>query len=121
MSNKPLLVSFYADPPFFTRNFVNDEYCKFFDVKSEQVLGRSCLDSTPENNLNRVRKKLVNCIQKDAVLESVEASIKSDGTTAVIRWIDTPVKDNKGHIIKIVAVGIPMQDRRKSIDRRQTF
>jgi PAS domain S-box-containing protein len=119
MSDKPLLVTYYADPPFFTRASVNDEYCKFFGVKREQVLGRSCLETTPEIYREKVREKIDHCIQNNAVRDSVETVIKPDGTTALIRWVETPVKDKTGKIIKMAAIGTPVPDRRAKRDRRQ--
>lgn len=121
MLDKPILVTFYADPPYFTRRSVNDEYCKFFDVKPEQVIGRSCLETIPENNREQVREKIESCIQNDTVLVSVEAAIKTDDKIGVIRWVVVPVKDSMGKIIKMVAMGTPVQDRRKKEDRRKTI
>ncbi len=115
-----ILVTYYTDPPFFTRKFVNEEYCSFFNVKWEQVVGRSCLESTPEQNREQVCKKIDYCIDNDAVLISVESSIKPDGTASLIRWVDVPIKDRTGKIIEMLAVGTPMQDRRKTSDRRKT-
>jgi PAS domain S-box-containing protein len=120
MSDKTILVTYYADPPFFTRKSVNREYCEFFNVRPEQVIGRSCLETTPDKSRDQVQKKIENCVESDTVLISIETAIKPDGTTALIRWVDTPVKDKTGKIIEIVAVGFPLQDRRKNQDRRQT-
>lgn len=101
---KPLLVTYYAAPPFFARKFVNEEYCRFFDVKPEQVIGRSCLESTPEPKREQVAKKIDYCVENDSVLVSVETSIKPDGTTSLIRWVDIPVKDRTGKIVEILAL-----------------
>ena len=113
-----ILVTYYADPPFFTRKFVNEEYCRFFSVKAQQVVGRSCLESTPEKNRQQVRQKIDYCIENDAVLVSVEPNIMPDGTTTLMRWVDIPVKDRTGKIIEMLAIGTPMSDRRKTADRR---
>lgn len=115
-----ILVTYYVDPPFFTRKFVNEEYCRFFNVNLEQVVGRSCLESTPDKNRKQVRKKIDYCVENDAVLVSVEPSIKPDGTSSLVRWVDIPVKDKTGKIIEILAIGTPMADRRKTSDRRKT-
>jgi PAS domain S-box-containing protein len=120
MSDMAMLVTYYADPPFFTRKSVNQEYCKFFNVTPEQVIGRSCLETTPDKNRDQVQKKIENCVESDTVLISIEPAIKPDNTIALIRWVDTPVKDKTGTIIEIVAVGIPLPDRREKQDRRQT-
>lgn len=115
-----ILVTYYADPPLFTRKFVNEEYCRFFSVRPEQVVGRSCLESTPEQNRGRVIKKIDYCIENDAVLVSVETSMKTDGTASLVRWVDVPVKDRTGKIIEILAIGTPMEERRKTSNRRKT-
>ena len=119
MSDKAILVTYYADPPFFTRKFVNQEYCEFFNVTPKQVVGQSCLETTPEKNRDQVVKKIENCVENDTVLISIETAIKPDGSTCLIRWVDTPVKDRTGKIIEIVAVGSPLQDRREKQDSRQ--
>lgn len=119
MWDKALLVTYYADPPFFTRKSVNEEYCRFFKVRPEQVIGRSCLETTPEKNRSHVQKKIEACIENDAVLVSIEPTLMSDGTTALMRWVEAPVKDRTGKIIEIVAIGLPLQDRRERKDRRQ--
>lgn len=119
MLGKAILVTYYADPPFFTRASVNEEYCRFFGVRPELVLGRSCLETSPETFREKVREKIEQCIQTDSVLESVETVIKPDGTCSILRWLETPIKDKTGKIVKMVAVGWPIPDRRKNEDRRQ--
>lgn len=121
MAAASILVTFYADPPFFTRRSVNNEYCEFFRVKPEQVIGRSCLETTPENNREQVRKKIEKCIQDDEVLVTVEPVIKADDKIGVIRWVVVPVKDRTGRIIKLLAIGLPIPDRRKTEDRRKAI
>jgi PAS domain S-box-containing protein len=115
-----LLVAYYADPPFFTRKFVNQAYCSFFGVKAEQAIGRSCLETSLEENREQVRKKLEYCIKNNAVLVSVEPVIKSDGTISLVRWVDVPAKDKTGKIIELISIGSLSQDRRKREDRRQS-
>jgi PAS domain S-box-containing protein len=112
-------VSYFPDDPIFTRKQVNDEYCRFLGAAPEDLIGRSCLESTPEKNREHIRRKLRYCFQNDAVLVSVESSLKADGSLALIRWIDIPVKDKTGTIVEMLAIGSPMRDRRKNGDRRQ--
>ena len=118
MWDKAILVTYYADPPFFTRKSVNEEYCRFFNVRPEQVIGRSCLETTPERNRSQVQKKIETCVENDAVVVTIETTLLPDGTTSLIRWVEAPVKDRTGKIIEIVAIGLPLQDRRGRQDRR---
>ncbi|MBI5578599.1 MAG: PAS domain-containing protein [Deltaproteobacteria bacterium] len=105
MSDRAILVTYYADPPFFTIKFVNQEYCELFNVKPEQVVGRSCLERAPAEHRDQVQKKIEDCIENDTILVSIEPAIKSRGTTFLIRWVDAPVKDKTGKIIELIAVG----------------
>jgi PAS domain S-box-containing protein len=114
-----ILVSYLPDDPIFTRKLVNDEYCRFFGVAAEDVTGRSCLQSTPDNKRLNVRQKLRYCIQNDAVLVSIERNLLANGSLALIRWIDIPVKDKAGSIVELLAIGSPMKDRRENGDRRK--
>ncbi|MBI5581451.1 MAG: PAS domain-containing protein [Deltaproteobacteria bacterium] len=120
MLDKAIMVTYYVDPPFFTRKSVNEEYCRFYNVRPEQVIGRSCLETTPEKNRNQVQKKIEACVENDAVLVTIEPTMMPDGTASLIRWVEAPVKDRTGKIIEVVAVGLPLQDRRGKKDRRQT-
>jgi|PlaIllAssembly_1097288.scaffolds.fasta_scaffold20831_2 PAS domain S-box-containing protein len=115
MSGLIILVSYLPDAPKFTRKWVNEEYCNFFDVCPEDVIGVSCLESTPEDRRSDVRKKIQYCIRTNGVLVSVETNQKADGRFVLIRWADVPVTDNFGKIMELLAIGTPMQDRRRNV------
>lgn len=114
-----ILATYNADPPLFTRKSVNKEYCRFFEVTPEQVVGRSCLESTPKTHKEKVGQKLHYCMETDSVMVSVEPVVRPNGSNAVIRWVDVPVKDRRGEIVELIAIGSPMEDRRIKRDRRR--
>lgn len=114
MSGSIILVSYLPDTPKFTRKWVNEAYCNFFDVCPEDVIGFSCLDSTPEARRIDVRKKIQYCIKTNGVSVSVETNLRIDGHLVLIRWADVPVTDTSGKIMELLAIGTPMHDRRRS-------
>jgi PAS domain S-box-containing protein len=111
MSGPIILVSYLPDAPKFTRKWVNDAYCNLFEVGLEDVIGFSCLESTPEERRSDVRKKIRYCIRTNAVLVSVETNLKADGRLMLIRWADVPVTDSFGGIMELLAIGTAMEDR----------
>jgi PAS domain S-box-containing protein len=88
-------------------------------VTPEQVIGKSCLDSTPEESRAEVVQKIQQCIERDEVLTSFEANRKPDGTVLLFRWVEVPVKGENGRIEEMIAIGIPLPDRRAKTDRRK--
>jgi PAS domain S-box-containing protein len=114
-----IIVTYSPDYPHFTRKWVNEVYCRLFGVTSEQVIGKSCLDSTPEESRAEVVQKIQQCIERDEVLTSFEANRKPDGTVLLFRWVEVPVKGENGRIEEMIAIGIPLPDRRAKTDRRK--
>ena len=115
MSGSIILVSYLPDAPAFTRKWVNEAYCNFFGVCPEDVIGFSCLESTREDRRSDVQKKIQHCIRTNGVLVSVETNLRSDGRLALIRWADVPVADSSGQIMELLAIGMPMEDRRRPV------
>ncbi len=110
-----ILVSYLPDDPRFTRKWVNEAYCDFFGVGPEDVIGSSCLDSTPAARRSDVRQKIQYSIQTNGVLVSVETNLKSDGRLVLVRWADVPVTNRSGKVIELLAIGTAMEDRRRPV------
>lgn len=117
MSGPIILVSYLPDDPTFTRIWVNEAYCRFFGVCFEDVIGFSCLESTPEDRRSDVRKKIQHCIRTNEVLFSVETNQKSEDRLVLIRWADVPVTDSSGRIMELLAIGTAMEDRPRLLSR----
>jgi len=115
MSGSIILVSYLPDAPKFTRKWVNEAYCNFFNACPEDVIGFSCLDSTPEDRRLDVQKKIQYCIRTNGVLVSVETNLRADGRPVLIRWADVPVTDSAGRILELLAIGTAMEDRRRPV------
>jgi PAS domain-containing protein len=111
MSGSIILVSYLPDAPKFTRKWVNEAYCNFFNACPEDVIGFSCLDSTSEDRRLDVQKKIQYCIRTNGVLVSVETNLRADGRPVLIRW----ATDSAGRILEVLAIGTAKEDRRRPV------
>jgi PAS domain S-box-containing protein len=101
-----------------TRTFVNEAYCRYWDITSEQALARNFLFHTIEENRPDIEEKISRFNSGKAESETEIYQItRPDGTLAWQEWTDTAIRDEWGKLIEIQSVGRDITARRRAEER----
>jgi hypothetical protein len=101
--SKALLISYDVTPSGFKPAFINQPFREFYSVAHEGLEG---LPPTlkPEN----ISEVLARCIENDFPTISIEPLLTPQNGAKAVRWVHVPVKDNKGKVIEVLAIGTPL-------------
>ena len=102
MSNA-LLISYDVTHSGFKPIFTNQPFREFYTVSQDEL---EDLPSTrkPEN----VSEVLTKCIEGDLPIISIEPLLTPQNGTKAVRWVHVPVKDDRGKVIEVLAIGTPL-------------
>ena len=96
-----------------TRTFVNDAYCRYFDVSFEDCIGTSFFPLIAEADREVVRQRL-NALSPDHPINSDEHRVvRADGSIGWNVWYDHGIFDESGRLIEVQSVGRDITDRKK--------
>lgn len=88
-----------------THNFVNDAYCRFFQKKREDLIGKKFIPRIPAEDLPGVREHFISLTSDNPTAIIIHRIIMDDGEVRWHRWSDRAIFDNKGAIIEYQSVG----------------
>jgi PAS domain S-box-containing protein len=101
-----------------TRTFVNEAYCRYWDIPYEQGIARNFLFHIPEEDRPFVEAKISHL---DSGVSNVETEIhqviKPDGSIAWQEWTDHAIRDEWGNLIEIHSVGRDITERKQAEER----
>ena len=89
-----------------TRTFVNEAYCRYWDISQEQALAINFLFHAPHENRPQA-EEIVSHLNSGAMDVETETHqvVRPDGTIAWQEWVDTAIRDEWGKLIEILSVG----------------
>ena len=93
--------------------FVNDEFCRYFDIRRADVIGRSLGELLTDVNLSEA-KKLYTTLSADNPVINLELRIRINAEERWQRWIGQGLYDEQGNISEIQAIGEDITGRKKS-------
>jgi PAS domain S-box-containing protein len=97
-----------------TLTFVNDAYCRYFNRKREELIGRKFLEFIPEgaheDALDHIR------LVANNALPTVHEHdvIRPDGTIGRQQWIDRLLSSSDGHLMELQAIGRDVSEQRQA-------
>ncbi len=99
--------------------FVNDNYCRAFHVRAEDILGKSFLDLLPEEDRDGVRQQFESLTAESPVKSHERAVLGPDGTVSWQRWTGRAIFGEDGSIQEYQALGEDITERRRSEEALQ--
>lgn len=98
-----------------TRTFVNEAYCRYWDITSEEALSRNFLFHTAEEHRPDIEEKIsrFNSGKTESETEIYQIT-RPDGTLAWQEWTDTAIRDEWGKLIEIQSVGRDITARKRA-------
>lgn len=85
--------------------FVNDSYCEYFGRTREQIIGRSFLDLTDEEERPRIAARLKEVLSNPAPKIEEYHLTDASGTTRWISWVDHGIVNDAGNVTMVQAIG----------------
>ncbi len=97
--------------------FVNDAYCRHYQVRREDILGTSFFEFVKESNRETVRRKLALLTPEQPVASGMQEVLEPDGQIGWQRWIDRGFFDDEGNLVELQSVGRDVTEEREANER----
>ncbi|MEP6894260.1 MAG: PAS domain S-box protein [Chloroflexota bacterium] len=98
-----------------TRTFVNEAYCRYFGITSDQALATGFMPLIAEEDRQMVSEKMSRLNSGTINSEmDVHRVIKADGTLGWHEWTDQAIRDESGQIIEFQSVGRDITERKQA-------
>lgn len=94
--------------------YVNDAYCRFFDVTREKVIGHSYLPWVGDESRHTVMDRLEQLRRDPSPGVRVVSNISRNGKPRYVQWVDHGITDAAGNLIEIQAVGRDITELRRT-------
>lgn len=93
--------------------FVNQQYCKIFDIPQERILGKTDYDFFPKEVADGFRKNDLEVRNTNKHVESEEVAIHADGQTHNYLSLKFPLRDSTGRVYGTGGVSTDITQYRK--------
>ncbi len=97
-----------------TITFVNQAYCRYFGVRSEDLLGNSFMSLIPEADREIIQKLYTSLSLENPFFICEHRVILATGEIRIQQWINRAIFDDSGQIVEYQAVGRDVTDRRQA-------
>jgi PAS domain S-box-containing protein len=88
-----------------SRTFVNDAYCRYHNVRREDLIGRSAYAEMSEEALERLHRLHHELTPESPTAILVNMTEREDGSESWVEWTKQGLFDDDGELIEIQAVG----------------
>jgi len=94
-----------------TLTFVNRAYCRYFDKKPDELIGRSFMPLIPQEDREKVEQRFTSLSPENPVVTYEHRVILPDGEIRWQQWTDRAIFDEQGRLIEFQSVGRDITDR----------
>ncbi len=98
--------------PDFTHVFVNEAYCRYFDLKHDEIIGHRFRPEIPVDDRERVKRFFASLTPDHPVASIEHRIIKPDGTLRWQWWSERAIFDPSGRITEYQSVGRDITDEK---------
>ncbi|MCX6690843.1 MAG: PAS domain S-box protein, partial [Methanoregula sp.] len=95
-----------------TLTFVNDAYCRYFDLKPEERIGKRHSVVLPPDDASLMKKHIQSLTLENFVGFIEHRIIIPSGEVRWHRWSDRAIFDNDGHVVEYQSVGRDITERK---------
>ena len=97
-----------------TITFVNQAYCRYFSVRSEDLLGNSFMSLIPEADREIFQESYTSLSLENPFFTCEHRVILPSGEIRIQQWIDRAIFDDSGQIVEYQAAGRDITDRKQA-------
>jgi PAS domain S-box-containing protein len=95
-----------------TLTFVNEAYCHYFGMKSEELVGKSFMPFIPEEDREMVHQQFNSLSLENPVVTYEHRVILPNGGIRWHQWTDRAIFDGQGQVIEFQSVGRDITERK---------
>jgi PAS domain S-box-containing protein len=99
-----------------TLTFVNDAYCRYFDLRPEECIGKRHSVVLPPDDVSLMKIHIRSLTLKNPVASIRHRIIMPSGEVRWQRWSDRAIFDKDGHVVEYQSVGRDITDVIKAED-----
>jgi len=100
--------------------FVNDSYCREFNIRFEEAVGKNLLSNKLAPEIKRIKNKIATLTVDNPINIDEHISTKQDGEEAWHLWVDRGIFDNEGRLQEVQAVGRDITERKQMEESLRT-
>jgi PAS domain S-box-containing protein len=93
-----------------THIFVNEAYCRYFNKRREEIIGKKFVPEIPEKDKKVVFEHFASLTRNNPVASVIHRIIMPDGQVRWQRWSDRAIFDENGTILEYQSVGRDITD-----------
>lgn len=102
-----------------TLTFVNEAYCRFFDRRREELIGRRFVELIPEAARPAVSSQVESLLREPRVCTYEHEVMLADGTISWQQWVDSAIVSPDGIVNELQGIGRDITDRKRAEDATQ--
>jgi PAS domain S-box-containing protein len=103
-----------------TLTFVNNAYCRYFDMKQEDLIGQSFITLIPEEDRDAVFQQFHFLTPENRVVTYEHRVIMPNRDIGWMNWTDQAIYDDRNQLIEYQSVGWDITERKKMEEELQT-
>ncbi len=88
-----------------TLTYVNDAYCRVFEMSADELVGRKYLELVPSSEHEAILKKMSTLDADNPAANYIHQVILNDGSIAWQEWTDHVILDSKNRVVEFQSVG----------------
>ncbi len=96
-----------------TLTFINDAYCRFFNEKREQLIGRHFMQFVPIEDQEAIKKHLASLDRNNAVKTIEHRISQSAGDFRWQEWTDRAIFNGQGRLIAFQSIGRDISEKKQ--------
>ncbi|MCZ6519998.1 MAG: PAS domain S-box protein [Bacteroidetes bacterium] len=96
------------------RTFVNEAYCKTFNLSKEEVIGTSFFNLISEKDLPKVKDRFSKLTPENSISSEINEVELGDGTLGWQEWIDRAFFDTNGKVLEYQSVGRDITEKTRA-------
>jgi PAS domain S-box-containing protein len=94
--------------------FVNQAYCRYFEKRPEEVVGRSVLSLLPMSQREHMRSHIASLQSHPRVAGCEHEVIAGGGERRWLEWTDRAITDDEGCVTEIQSIGRDITERKQA-------
>lgn len=96
-----------------TLTYVNQAYCRLFNKRADELLGRKFINGLPSDLRAEMDEHIRILVSNPGTLYHETPIVQSDGSCLWHRWSNTAIVGELGEVTEVQAVGLDITERKK--------
>jgi PAS domain S-box-containing protein len=99
-----------------TLTFVNEAYCRFWNMSRDELIGRKFIELIPEGVRDDVLRRIASLVEHPRIDSLEHAVLKPGGGLGWQHWTNHALVDGTGTVVELQGVGHDVSERKRATD-----